>query len=99
METTSLGGARYFLTFIDDYSRMCFIYFIKTKDETFSKFKEFKNFAENQQNTSIKVLRTDNGGEYCSKEFQMYTWASFIREQTATRLNKMGWLSDSIEHS
>lgn len=65
METTSLGGARYFLIFIDDYySHMCFIYFLKTKDETRNKFKEFKNMVENQQNRRIKVLRTDNGGEF-----------------------------------
>lgn len=42
METKSIGGARYFLLFVDDYSRMTFIYFLKNKDEVFSKFKEFR---------------------------------------------------------
>lgn len=50
METKSIGGARYFLLFVDDYSRMTFIYFLKNKDEEFSKFKEFRMMVENQQN-------------------------------------------------
>lgn len=33
IETTSLGGAKYFITFTDDFSRMCFVYFMKSKDE------------------------------------------------------------------
>lgn len=72
MEKTSLGGSKYFLTFIDDYSRMCFIYFLKTKDETYEKFIDFKHLVEKQQNKQIKILRTDNGGEYCSKEFEKF---------------------------
>lgn len=75
METKSLGGARYFAIFIDDCTRMCFIYFLKTKDEIFDKFREFKTLVEKQKNKSIKILRTDNGGEYCSKEFE-----SFLRK-------------------
>ena len=54
----------YFTTFIDDYSRKTWIYFLKKKDEVFSKFKEFKALVENSTNRKIKVLRSDNGGEY-----------------------------------
>ena len=45
------------------------IYFLKTKDEVFSKFKEFKALIENLSEKKIKILRSDNGGEYTSKEF------------------------------
>lgn len=83
METTSLGGAKYFLTFIDDYSRMCFVYFLKTKDEAFSKFKDFKSLCENQQNVKIKVLRTDNGGEFCNRDFDRYLKNAGIIHQTS----------------
>lgn len=69
MDKWSVGGSKYFLTFIDDYSRMCHLYFLKTKDEVLQKFKEYKCLVEKQKNSSIKVLRTDNGGEYCNKEF------------------------------
>lgn len=72
METKSIGGAQYFVLFIDDHSRMTFIYFLKHKNEVFNIFKNFKAMAENQQNKKIKVLRTDNGGEFCSSEIENY---------------------------
>jgi transposase InsO family protein len=52
--------------FIDDYSRM------NTKDEVFSRLKEFKAQVENQTRKKIKVLRSDNGGEYTSNEFKNF---------------------------
>jgi len=70
MEEPSLGGARYILTFIDDFSNKVFVYFLKAKSEVFDKFKEFKNLIENQTNRKIKKLRTDNGTEYTSKDFE-----------------------------
>ena len=47
MPSTSLSGYVYYVTFIDDYSRKTWIYFLKSKDEVFGKFKEFKAFVEN----------------------------------------------------
>lgn len=72
METKSIGGAQYFILFIDDYSRMTFIYFLKYKHEAFNTFKNFKSMVENQQNKKIKVFRTDNAGDLCSHEFESY---------------------------
>jgi hypothetical protein len=46
IQTTSLGGRIYFLTFIDDCSRKTWVYFLKHKSETFDKFKEFKALVE-----------------------------------------------------
>lgn len=71
-EKLSIGGSRYFLTFIDDYSRMCFIYFLKSKDEVPEKFHQFRCLVEKQRNKRIKILRTDNGGEYIGRDFQNY---------------------------
>ena len=56
------SGYRYFITFIDDYSRYGYIYLMKNKSEAFGKFKEFKNEVENQLDKRIKALRTDRGG-------------------------------------
>ena len=39
METLSFGGSRYFITFIDNYSRYCQTYFLKKKSEALEKFK------------------------------------------------------------
>lgn len=72
MESKSIGGARYFLLFIDDYSRMTFIYFLKAKSKVLSYFKEFKSRVENFQSKKIKILRTDNGCEYCSNDFEEF---------------------------
>lgn len=47
-------------------------YFIKNKSEVLEKFKEFHNFATNLAGNRIKVLRSDNGREYCSRNFDEY---------------------------
>ena len=51
------------INFIDDFSRKRWIYFLKTKDEVFSWFQEFKALVENSTRKKIKVLQLDNGGE------------------------------------
>lgn len=63
METDSVGGAKYFVTFVDDHSRKVFVYFIKRKSDVQRVFAEFKSIVENQTGLKIKVLRSDNGRE------------------------------------
>jgi hypothetical protein len=63
----SLGGTLYYVSFINDFSRKTWIYFLRKKSKVFEKFKEFKDLVENQINNKIKVLRIDNGGEFCGK--------------------------------
>lgn len=84
MEEKSIGGSKYFLTFIDDYSRKVFIYFLTTKDEVEETFKAYKQLVENQTGKRIQKLRTDNGGEYMSRTFDMFLKESGIRHQTTT---------------
>jgi hypothetical protein len=67
MPSTSISGYVYYVLFIDDYSRKTWAYFLKSKDEVFSKIKEFKALIENLSKIKIKILRLDNGGEYTSK--------------------------------
>nr|KAJ0211099.1 hypothetical protein LSAT_V11C400217220 [Lactuca sativa] len=62
--TPSLGNKKYVITFIDDASRYCYIYLLHSKDEALDKFKIYKQQVELHKNESIKVLRTDRGGEY-----------------------------------
>jgi hypothetical protein len=63
MPSTSLSGYVYYAPFIDDYSRKTWVYFLKSKDEAFGKFKEFKALIENLSERKIKILKSDNGGE------------------------------------
>nr|GEX27990.1 zinc finger, CCHC-type [Tanacetum cinerariifolium] len=62
--TPSLGNKKYFVTFIDDASRFCYVYLLHSKDEALDKFKVFKTKVELQQGSLIKRFRTDRGGEY-----------------------------------
>jgi len=84
MRTTSLGGARYFLTYIDDFSRKVWVYLLKSKGECLKKFKEFKALVETQSEHKMKVFWLDNGGEYISKRFECFLRAHGIEKQTST---------------
>ena len=72
MSTDSIGGKKYFVTFTDNYSRCCYVYFMKHKHEVFDKFKEFETSTTSSSGQRIRRLRTDNGDEYVSKEFESY---------------------------
>jgi hypothetical protein len=56
----SLVKSVYYVSFIDDFSRDTWIYFLRKKSEVFDRFKEFKALFENQTKKIIKVSRTDN---------------------------------------
>lgn len=81
MPSKSMGGQKYFVTFIDDYSRCCNVYFMRHKSEVLDKFKEFEAITTNDCGQRIGTLRSDNGGEYLSKEFQAYTKSKGIRHE------------------
>jgi hypothetical protein len=81
MLVRSLGGSIYYVIFIDDYLRKTWLYLLKSKDEVFNKFQEFKAEIENLTNNNIKTLRTDNGGEYTSKEFVAFCKSTGIRRE------------------
>ena len=83
MQVESKGGSKYMLTFTDDYSRYTTVYFLKSKSEVLSKFQEFVNSVEKHTGHQItklnilaeddvKVLRSDNGGEYTSNNFAKF---------------------------
>uniref|UniRef100_A0A2N9FFW3 Integrase catalytic domain-containing protein n=1 Tax=Fagus sylvatica TaxID=28930 RepID=A0A2N9FFW3_FAGSY len=81
IEVESLGGNRYFVTFIDDASRKVWVYVLKTKDQVFQLFKKFHAMVEREKGKSLKCLRTDNGGEYTSNEFENYCSEYDIRHE------------------
>lgn len=70
--SSSLSGNKYFLSIIDDKTRKVWIYFLRTKDETFEKFCEWKELVENLVDKIVKCLRTDNGLEFCNTKFDAY---------------------------
>ena len=66
----SLSGAEYFVTFVDDSTRYVWVYVVKHKSEVFPKFIEWKTLVETSSDQTVKVVRSDNGGEYTSDEFE-----------------------------
>ncbi|RVW61330.1 Retrovirus-related Pol polyprotein from transposon RE1 [Vitis vinifera] len=62
----STSGARYFILFLDDYSRYTWFYPLQTKNQALPAFKKFKLQVENQFDAKIKCLQSDNGGEFRS---------------------------------
>ena len=69
----SLGGAKYVMYFIDDYSRRCWVYPIKRKADVFEVFKVFKARVELDSGNKIKYLRIDNEEKYTSEEFDKFS--------------------------
>jgi hypothetical protein len=86
ISTMSIGGFNYYVSFIDDRSRKTWIYFMKTKDDVFSRFQEFKALVENQTGIKIKVLRSDDGGEYISSAFKECCANSRIKRELTVRI-------------
>ncbi|RVW19501.1 Retrovirus-related Pol polyprotein from transposon TNT 1-94 [Vitis vinifera] len=80
---TSQTGFRYFVTFVDDFSRMTWIYFMKNRSEVFSHFCAFSAEIKTQYDVSVKILRSDNGKEYVSNSFQNYMSHNGILHQTS----------------
>jgi transposase InsO family protein len=60
----------YCVIFVDEFSRKCWIFFMQKKDQTFSKYCEFKELVEKESGNQVKAMRSDNGGEYISNEFK-----------------------------
>nr|GEW88070.1 Gag-Pol polyprotein [Tanacetum cinerariifolium] len=80
----SLGGAKYFVSFINDYSRRRWVYLIKKKCDVFEVFKVYKARVELDSGIKIKCLRTDNRGEYAGDEFDLFYRQKGIKRQFTT---------------
>ena len=87
MSTKSLGGHLYYVTFMEDHSRKTWVYLLKSKDEVFIKFQEFKAEVENLIERRIKILRSDNGGVYISKEIIAFCKDSGIKRELIVPYN------------
>lgn len=81
METQSIGKAKYILTFIDDFSRKVFTFFLRSKSDATDAFIEFVNLVENQTDKKIKTVRSDNGGEYINEKWNKFCKQKGIRHE------------------
>jgi transposase InsO family protein len=79
--SASFSGCKYFLTFIDEFSRCTWVYFLIHKSEVFDMFLDYKALVKKQFGHQLQRLRTNSGGEYVSNKFTSYCTAQGIQMQ------------------
>ena len=100
MRHSSFSGKKYFVTFMDDKSRWCEVYFVKNESEISDAFKQYKAKVENLTGNIIKILQSDNGKEYMNREFDAYLKTQGLKKRLtvpytlqqnsiAVRINRM----------
>lgn len=83
-QVESLGHTSYYVTFIDEASGFCYVYFLKHKDDVFEKFKQYESMVFNKFGRGIKIVRSDNGGEYKNTKMSEYlAQKGILMENTA----------------
>jgi hypothetical protein len=83
----SINGMKYFVTFIDSFSHMTWVYLMKHKDEVFKCFQHFCALVKGQFNTQVKMIRTDNGTEYMNKQFSSFLSENGILHQISCHVH------------
>ena len=79
---SSLSGACWFVSFIDDHTRMTWICLLKSKSEVSSSFQQFHKMIATQYQSNIQVIHTDNGGEFINQDLKQYLNLHGIIHQT-----------------
>ena len=99
MTDKSLGGALYFVTFIDDHSRKIFLYVLKNKWQVLSLFKEFNAKVKRETGRKLKCVRSDSGGEYRGP-FEWYCRNYGIRlEKTPPKTSQLNGLVERMNRT
>ena len=103
-QNVSLGGSRYFVTFIDDYTRHTWTCLIMKKNEVLSCFLKVKSLAERETNRKIKCLKSDGKKEYFSDQFSSYLQKEGIQREFSYRYTPehngvAEWKNQTIEEA
>ncbi len=85
MPTQTPEGWRYWVVFVDDFSRHWAVYFMRRKDRVFECFKAYKAWVELATGHKIKVFHDDKGGEYIPLEFSRYLESCGIQRRHTMR--------------
>lgn len=96
----SLSRSHYFISFTDDYTRKVWLYFLKFKDEAFQSFVVWKKMVETQSERKVKVLRTDNGLEFCNKLFDGFCKENgIVRHRTCTYTPQQNGVAERLNRT
>ena len=100
INSKSLNNGEYFLTFVDDKTRYVWVYILKYKSQVFKCFLEWKAMVERSTKHKLITLRTDNGGEYTSHEFQSYLTQEGIKhELTVPRTPEQNGVAERLNRT
>lgn len=91
-------GHQYFLTTVDDYSRVTWVLLLTNKSEVYHRFKKFCYWSLEPFSISIKGIKSDNGVEFTSSQFQTFLQQLGIRHQRSCPIlpNRTLWLRGNI---
>ena len=76
----AIGGKRYMVNFVDEHTRMRYVYFMQAKSEILEALKEFVGDVLKPQGIKLRRLHSDNGGEYTSAEMKKFCIAEGIHQ-------------------
>ncbi|MCO5614042.1 hypothetical protein L7F22_068322 [Adiantum nelumboides] len=96
MPNLSLGGAAYFITLIDNYSRKVRVYFLKHNDEALNVFRTFVTYVENESGKKFNCLRSDNGGDYVSWRSRLQTCVIQSTTEASMACKEAIWLGQLV---
>ena len=100
MQTASHAGHRYFISFIDDYSRRTWAVPLTQKSDAIRAFTAFKATVEKQTGKSLRVLRSDNGGEYESREFtELLQQSGIVHQRSAPHTPEQNGVAERSNRS
>ncbi|KAK8921663.1 hypothetical protein KSP39_PZI019972 [Platanthera zijinensis] len=99
IEPKSVGGAAYFVTFIDDHSRKVWAYSVKQKSDVLAKFEEFRAKVEKMTGKEIKRVRSDNGGEYIGAFDAYCRRHGIVHERTIPRTPQQNGLAERMNRT
>ena len=83
-QTVTPGGAKYFMTMIDDHSKYCKVYLLKRKSEVVDKVKEYAKYVQTKFRKTPKRIRYDRNGEYTGEELQKFLKNKGIQVELTT---------------
>lgn len=94
MNVESLGGSKYFVTFIDDFSRYTEVVMLRQRSDVLKAFKNYKRKVEKLTGRQIKKLRSDNGKEYLSNDFKKFLEDEGISRQLSVEYTQQNGVAE-----
>lgn len=81
MQQVTMSGSKHFVLFVNDFTRMCWVFFVKENSEALQYFRNFKAQAKRESGCNLKTLKTDCGGEFLSQSFKTFSEDEGIHQE------------------